>query len=161
MIRYEQLPEGFNPSEMVSAEHNCRTCGQQTYLRPLSLTKPMLAALLVIQRITDDRGFATPKDIKNDPESENAYSVYVRMKYWELIESYGTSGWRITDQGRAFLSGALKIPMTLWIFNDAPRNVYGVDPFGAISYIDVNQVSGFGPTSREEARESLVAIEQE
>lgn len=47
------------------------------------------------------------------------YSVYTKLKWWDLIVPTGEDGvWRVTDKGRRFLSGKEAVPRQIGYFRN-------------------------------------------
>jgi len=113
------LPSGV---EMLleHEEHRseCPNCHQQTLLRPKVLTKAILRPLW----LASVNSTINSKEV-NDAIGRTAYANFTQLKYWGFIRPVSSSTWEITGAGREFLSGGMRTPEKLWVYNDRVRAV--------------------------------------
>lgn len=149
-------------STLVSADYHCPACGQQTFLRPIDLSGILIFALRRIGWISEkEKRPAIADDMAKLGRS--TYCNYSALKYWGFIrETLVPAGWAITNEGKMFLAGAMRVPKRLWIFDDRVRSVdereLGQDPSPDVS---VNDVREYVPKTRQTVRDSMVAIENQ
>ena len=103
---------------------HCPCCSQVVKLYPRTITKSMVMALSVIAR----RGPIAPDDIGTRGGD------YGKLVYWGMILRVNKL-WRITTQGRLFLSGELHVPKWMLVYNDT---VMGA----SIRHMDVHEAVG-------------------
>lgn len=160
MIHSTPLPEGFSPNEMLTGEHHCPTCGQQTYLRPVDLSSPLVHALRIIAGRSASGSITTGNDMAR--YGRTIYCNYTQLKYWNFIfEDRSAGGWRITPFGQEFISSPeTRVARRLWVFNDEVRRVDGFQ-FDMRDTISASDIKPYAPKNRQEVREQLIALEHE
>ena len=114
----QYLRENFNKG------CSCPTCGQFVRLYKRKLGSPQTKALILLYHKNNDNNndWVHVRDITRDL---NVTSDFSKNIYWNLIEEKPLSGedkktsgfWRITNKGRAFVEGKLKVKSHVLIYN--------------------------------------------
>ena len=57
---------------------------------------------------------------KTSSLTKNQYNNFQKLRYWGIIEKEESKSgwWRITSQGRLFANNKIKIPKSVWTFNN-------------------------------------------
>lgn len=173
--RSQALPDGLEVSETKKRAKPCPTCTREMYLRKKNMTKILVYALREIARVNiEDKRPATIKDMESfanrDPRIKGRKLTltnnYTGLKYWGFIEPIKLDnseededeeklGWKITQEGGAFLNGHILIPETLYVFHDIVRENHS-KPY---TFIHVSEVKESKRTSRKiEAAESDILV---
>ena len=159
MIDYQPIPPGFQVELMFTGKHNCPTCSQQTYLRPVTLSSVLIYSLRLIAERSATGAVTTGNDMAN--HGRTAYCNYTQLKYWGFImENREAGGWFITESGLRFLRNEERVPETLYVFADQVRK----DDSGTIPttrFINVEEIKTYVPKTRQTVRESLIPLESE
>lgn len=157
MISNTLLPSGFEIEPMLTGDHHCPVCEQQTYLRPVDLSSVLCHALRIISQRSSEGSITTGDDMAR--YGRTVYCNYTQLKYWGFIfEDRTAGGWRITPDGMNYLEGGYKVPKRLWVFADQVRKVPESMSF---ELIGIGDVKPYHPRSRQEAREQIVPLEYE
>lgn len=92
----------------------CPCCGKVNKLRPGSISKPMLVALVkMLFKIESVDGL---RDRNGD---------YAKLRHWGLVRQIGRGLWRLTSRGRAFLRGEVEVPKTAVTYKAACLRLHG------------------------------------
>lgn len=159
MINYAPLPAGFEIKDMLAGEHNCPTCSQQTYLRPIDLSAVLVYALRIIVDRSVSGAITTGNDMA--AHGRTVYCNYTQLKYWGfIIEDRSAGGWRATIEATEFLEKMRTVPPRLWVFADRVRMMPDEYPFN-VGHIGIDAVKPYHPKSRQEARERMIGLEAE
>ena len=113
----------------------CRCCGQRVKLYRRKLTAGMAVALLSVLRASadlgeGDEGFLHAEDtLKADRRiTSAARGDFAKLTYWGLVErakgpradgSSRNGFYRVTERGRLFCAGRLRVRPAVYLYNDA------------------------------------------
>ncbi len=108
----------------------CPTCGAKTVKYRHSLNKPLLMGLI---SISEHDG---PVNLKNLNLTRNEWDNFQKLRYWYLVKKSEKAGeWEITDSGRQWLSGTIRMERTAITYRGAveyfegeavsPKNIDG------------------------------------
>jgi hypothetical protein len=107
-------------------EEICEHCGAKVVEYKHGLSKGLIVSLVT---------FAQHGEVGKLSELELSYSQrcnFQKMRYWELVEKVGDPDgkggtWRLTDQGKRFLSGAVGLPKYVWTYRAKVRRYEGAE----------------------------------
>lgn len=91
----------------------CPHCGASMMINRYSMNKALVRALFKLSKrpgvVAGKIGFTRVE-----------YSVYTKLKFWELIEPTGVEDgmWGVTDLGRRFLRGDVAVPKHIGYFRN-------------------------------------------
>ena len=148
------LPPALREKEDPTKPSNCTHCEQQIFLRQHSLSSALLFAL---KKIKDINMTEVRPALANDMAKfgRNVYCTYTSLKYWGLIVP-DDKGWRITEEGEAFLANELYVELHLWVYNDEVREKEGAE----YSFVKISDLEEYIPSpTRETARANMVGLE--
>jgi hypothetical protein len=99
----------------------CPCCTQYAQVYRWSLYSTATAMLIRLYRVGGIESFVESKSVKLPGQGGDA----TRLRFWGLVEQEperrqdgGRSGWwRVTDQGRLFVLGAITIPKYAYVFD--------------------------------------------
>lgn len=149
----QRLPTALKEKDDPTEVSNCAYCEQQTYLRPVTMSSPLLFAL---RRIAEINHNAMRPAIAGDMAKcgRTVYCTYTQLKYWELITQSG-KGWIVTELGETFLSGTLAVEAQLWVYSDEVREREDAPAF----YVTTHEIKDYVPaTTRDKVREEMVGL---
>lgn len=143
------LKEKDDPTEVSC----CAECEQQIYLRPVTLSSPLVFALKRIQQINNDElRPAVAEDMAKC--GRTVYCNYTQLKYWELIVQAG-KGWVVSEKGLEFLGNERYIEAQLWVYSDEVREREDVPEH----FVKIEEIKEYIPaTTREKVREEMVGL---
>lgn len=108
----------------------CPNCGQLVKKYKRKFNSGMARVLIAIYRIdktkpADDKWIMISKEVLATGINPTNLE-YSKLKHWGLTEERGDIGehtptagyWRITDRGRKFVEGSVKIPSHIYVYND-------------------------------------------
>jgi len=98
----------------MSDKAYCPTCGQSTDKNKHNLARMLATILMSVQ------DFTVPFHLQKDTNlTKNQYNNFQKLRYWELVSNHDVDSgyWYITDRGRKFLNGEIKIPYWVQTFN--------------------------------------------
>lgn len=108
--------------------HDCPCCGQHAKIYKRTIHAGMAAALIRMYQmnVTDNGGWIPVSEIY----ARGAAGDYAKLRYWSLVESADARGavknasgfWRLTDRGKRFVEGQLRLPKYALVFDN---NVLG------------------------------------
>lgn len=108
---------------------DCPCCNQRVQLYDYKLFSSSALALIVLYRLSKqdiNQPYFHAREFAYGVNGEGRATHYTDMKFWGLIEKMPnddpkkkSSGfWRITDQGRLFVEGKIKVPSRILVFNN-------------------------------------------
>lgn len=147
------LPVSLKEKEDPTEVSNCSYCEQQMYLRPVTMSSPLLFALQRIALIT--HGNMRPAVAEDMAKcGRTVYCNYTQLKYWGLIRQEG-KGWVLTELGESFLAGEVSIESQLWVYNDEVR----LREDAPVFFVNIKDIKEYvPPTNREKVREEMVGL---
>lgn len=94
----------------------CKECGASMMEHRHTLSKAMAEGL---RRISEK----SPTNLKHLGLTRNQWDNFQKLRYWGLVEKHIRDdgkriggAWKITPLGRAFLSGEVIVPKTVWTY---------------------------------------------
>lgn len=107
-------------------EELCDHCGAKVVEYKHGLSKGLVASLVT---------FAQRGDAMKLAEAGLTYPQrcnFQKLRYWELVEKVGDPAgkggtWRLTEQGKKFLSGAVGLPHQVWTYRGRVRRYEGAE----------------------------------
>lgn len=96
----------------------CPCCDRSGKVYRIRLNQTYALALRWIYLNGDEHGWVNVQN--KAPRVILKGKNYGMMAHWGLLESYGNrSGiWRVTEKGKAFCSGMIKVPASVFIYDD-------------------------------------------
>jgi len=103
----------------------CSCCGQNVKLYPRSISGHQAKMLCKLYRLCDGNSRYHHRSLITKDNSGDL----AKMAFWGLIEEgvnedvkkKNSGNWRITERGRLFARGEIRIPRTVFIFNKLKR----------------------------------------
>jgi hypothetical protein len=93
----------------------CPTCGQSTDRHKHTIARQLANVLLSVQH------FTVPFHLQKDTNlTKNQYTNFHKLKYWGLVSNRDVDNgcWYITNTGRYFLQGKIKVPKWVMTYNN-------------------------------------------
>lgn len=117
---------------------HCPCCGQNAKLYKQKLTKQMVEGLVLLKRIAGTKPFPgdyihTPSEFLKNGMSATERNL-ARLRHWGLVESAAPGMWRLTEDGKLFLHGAIPMPHMVYLFNG---KCHGADSSAVLTIWDV------------------------
>jgi hypothetical protein len=111
----------------ITSGCECRCCGQHIQLWPRRIYSVMAFQLCGLYRLNDGNdNFHHIGDIPKPPKAKTGGGDFAKLRYWLLVEemppdpdgkSRSSGYWRITDHGKRFVEGTVKVPSVCNIYN--------------------------------------------
>lgn len=93
----------------------CPTCGGLWVISKRYLARYLVRPL----RILNDAGRAmTTKELTEITGNRQVYTKFAWLAHWQLVEKVGKSLYAITEKGRQFLRGEIKVPEFQWMLKN-------------------------------------------
>lgn len=101
----------------------CPSCGQFVKLYKRKLNSSMARALIILFNLSKTQEWIHSREIT---KNVNITGDFAKMAYWKLIEEKKKEGgedkrtsgiWKITERGRQFVRGQIRIPAYVFIYN--------------------------------------------
>lgn len=165
---YTALPHNVTISDKNDRSTPCPTCTRSMYLRPRTLTIDKVTSLKEIARINivykrpavvDDIESISKMLMNTNAKRRTMNATYTELKYWGMLEGVNVpilgkngkmkdiQGWKITKAGIDFINKKIKVPETVWVFNDLTRE----NPRKKKEFVMVYEVKAGKTINRESA----------
>ncbi len=143
----------MRPDKRVS--ERCPHCQQIVMVRRRSIRGELIQALYQAYCLNAGAAGFRVSDLKG--LTRGGYADFTKLKYWDLIEPVkGEERWVVTNVGKNYLLGYLRLPKYRWIFNDKVQRDPVEEPNPMIS---VYQIKDSGITREEVNAASITRSE--
>jgi|SRR5579863_6082517 len=112
MQDHRKAPESV-PADQSEIAHTCYLCGHTERIYRLKFRDKLIPALEALSNSERALSLAELSDLFDGSLGRYVSDYFAEIRHWNLAEKIDGK-WRITETGRGFLSGSVRIPEYRW-----------------------------------------------